>query len=130
MAFFFFLMIRRPPRSTRTDTLFPYTTLFRSLGRQEAGLAQQSGMPVGSPAFVHDLAGENGLEVERFFPYRQRSEEHTSELQSLMRISYAVFCLKKKKKTNKSNKNYNYSNKDDISTLSTQDDHNDHKLSI
>src|SRR3546814_1109992 len=71
-------MIRRPPRSTRTDTLFPYTTLFRS-GR--AGTAAGPGGGAGRP-----LHGP--------FP---RSEEHTSELQSLMRISYAVFCLKKKR---------------------------------
>src|SRR3546814_2660334 len=76
-------MIRRPPRSTRTDTLFPYTTLFRSQ-QTVAGLANGSqvsfaGVPVG----------------------QVRSEEHTSELQSLMRISYAVFCLKKKKNKSK-----------------------------
>src|SRR3546814_15942652 len=92
-VFFFFLMIRRPPRSTRTDTLFPYTTLFRS---DMAGLRarmkrpdslHQSGTPV--------KPGIAGRAVERT---AGRSEEHTSELQSLMRISYAVFCLKKKKK--------------------------------
>src|SRR3546814_7599510 len=103
-------MIRRPPRSTRTDTLFPYTTLFRSAGRL--------------PLFHDDLLeGEERVD-ERLWPWRTprhihvhrdhlvhalqdavvagvgaavRSEEHTSELQSLMRISYAVFCLKKKK---------------------------------
>src|SRR3546814_2838826 len=71
-------MIRRPPRSTRTDTLFPYTTLFRSpqAGRQAAFLAE-----------TQQAADEAG---------QARSEEHTSELQSLMRTSYAVFCLKKK----------------------------------
>src|SRR3546814_15403650 len=73
---FFFLMIRRPPRSTRTDTLFPYTTLFRS----------NSG----------DQRTSRCLRPAALFNHR-RSEEHTSELQSLMRISYAVFCLKKKK---------------------------------
>src|SRR3546814_5985900 len=74
---FFFLMIRRPPRSTRTDTLFPYTTLFRSYcAVRSRGLRHRP--PV------------------RRCPWR--SEEHTSELQSLMRISYAVFCLKKKKR--------------------------------
>src|SRR3546814_2210644 len=72
-------MIRRPPRSTRTDTLFPYTTLFRSLG-QAVGPRQRE-----LDGAVHALRR------------RRRSEEHTSELQSLMRISYAVFCLKKKK---------------------------------
>src|SRR3546814_1258334 len=69
-------MIRRPPRSTRTDTLFPYTTLFRSSRRR-------SRIP---------RSGSDVHEVDRDY----RSEEHTSELQSLMRISYAVFCLKKK----------------------------------
>src|SRR3546814_10193187 len=79
---FFFLMRRRPPRSTRTDTLFPYTTLFRS-----ADVAAQIDAPGGASGRGHavDRAAE-----------RSRSEEHTSELQSLMRISYAVFCLKKK----------------------------------
>src|SRR3546814_5565052 len=79
--FFFFLMIRRPPRSTRTDTLFPYTTLFRSaVGIEHRHQTPGRGRVVGEPASA------------------ERSEEHTSELQSLMRISYAVFCLKKKKK--------------------------------
>src|SRR3546814_14527036 len=91
-SFFFFLMIRRPPRSTRTDTLFPYTTLFRSRGRggRQGRIALRSFAPRGgTPDFPGGPAG--GVEGER-------SEEHTSELQSLMRISYAVFCLKKKKK--------------------------------
>src|SRR3546814_7710760 len=78
---FFFLMIRRPPRSTRTDTLFPYTTLFRSVADQRH---RRLAPIVGRAADVVD-----GV---------QRSEEHTSELQSLMRIAYAVFCLKKKKR--------------------------------
>src|SRR3546814_14594888 len=73
----FFLMIRRPPRSTRTDTLFPYTTLFRSAIDAHAVVPADVGMCV-------------QFAIER-------SEEHTSELQSLMRISYAVFCLKKNK---------------------------------
>src|SRR3546814_16912661 len=81
--FFFFLMIRRPPRSTRTDTLFPYTTLFRS------GLPLQT-----ADSFSRTLEQVCGLRPDRI---ALRSEEHTSELQSLMRISYAVFCLKKKK---------------------------------
>src|SRR3546814_9277640 len=81
----FFLMIRRPPRSTRTDTLFPYTTLFRS-----------------SADIVSDSPDDQRLVVDYRVHYaraggKTRSEEHTSELQSLMRISYAVFCLKKKK---------------------------------
>src|SRR3546814_5444600 len=94
----YYLMIQRPPRSTRTDTLFPYTTLFRSIlvlservryHRSTCFLPRcrdgASALPCGSPlppalALFHD-----------------RSEEHTSELQSLMRISYAVFCLKQKK---------------------------------
>src|SRR3546814_3309498 len=82
---FFFLMIRRPPRSTRTDTLFPYTTLFRSHASPGAGADRQDGAEDGP-----------GGQVQRL-----RSEEHTSELQSLMRISYAVFCLKKKKNKHK-----------------------------
>src|SRR3546814_2943831 len=74
---FFFLMIRRPPRSTRTDTLVPYTTLFRS----------------GDLVHLHVLLELVGISV---IGADHRSEEHTSELQSLMRSSYAVFCLKKK----------------------------------
>src|SRR3546814_3446251 len=102
-------MIRRPPRSTRTYTLFPYTTLFLALHHVGVGHPQRR-HPVG---LEHDLilldhtadAGDlgdswNGLELvaqEPVLETAQRSEEHTSELQSLMRISYAVFCLKKKK---------------------------------
>src|SRR3546814_6462032 len=113
-------MIRRPPRSTRTDTLFPYTTLFRSGGhiveqdRQSAVLGQICKMPeyaflIGfvvirsddqrrvSPSGLRRLHMlKRGHGVVRSAP-GDRSEEHTSELQSLMRISYAVFCLKKKK---------------------------------
>src|SRR3546814_6117866 len=84
LSFIFFLMIRRPPRSTRTDTLFPYTTLFRS----GASILDHA-------VDRHLLAGTYPQAVA----HGDRSEEHTSELQSLMRISYAVFCLKKKKKT-------------------------------
>src|SRR3546814_937127 len=91
-------MIRRPPRSTRTDTLFPYTTLFRSLGFRRG----DDGGPRGARAVamrVDILAGaELDVDALRILAaQRFRSEEHTSELQSLMRISYAVFCLKKKK---------------------------------
>src|SRR3546814_12926827 len=91
---FFFLMIRRPPRSTRTDTLFPYTTLFRSTSAKGTLLAQsfkgiKPRLPKTTQAGPHVVA-QGIAEI--------RSEEHTSELQSLMRISYAVFCLKKKKK--------------------------------
>src|SRR3546814_7162012 len=81
VCWFFCLMIRRPPRSTRTDTLFPYTTLFRSL-RQSPALRRHA-----SPDRVHRHGNGHGVRPAR-------SEEHTSELQSLMRISYAVFCLK------------------------------------
>src|SRR3546814_9923714 len=89
-------MIRRPPRSTRTDTLFPYTTLFRSQrrsARAATGAAQQP------KAGTADTAGFFWLPAgrSRNKTGATRSEEHTSELQSLMRISYAVFCLKKKK---------------------------------
>src|SRR3546814_4492333 len=120
-------MIRRPPRSTRTDTLFPYTTRFRSCagvpaGRLPAPGARAARLPVGVGDAVRGLDGGDvprralapgaGPQPVRSAPAgavrvdvrpgrggRERSEEHTSELQSLMRISYAVFCLKKKKKT-------------------------------
>src|SRR3546814_6335917 len=90
-------MIRRPPRSTRTDTLFPYTTLFRSQRRKGLGM---SVVPAG---LLHHLAAvrtrryRTAAHVCHEVHQPERSEEHTSELQSLMRISYAVFCLKKKK---------------------------------
>src|SRR3546814_10692763 len=107
-------MIRRPPRSTRTDTLFPYTTLFRSqadpdrvrrpVSRNAAGPARQRHAATGGQASElgdgrEDLGrfgddDEQGARADRSL---DRSEEHTSELQSLMRISYAVFCLKQKK---------------------------------
>src|SRR3546814_3399346 len=104
-------MIRRPPRSTRTDTLFPYTTLFRSgddrrpyivaaiteqrlLVRIRLVIEQRAAAGV-----EHRIRQQRMFPVERRHVLRLRSEEHTSELQSLMRISYAVFCLKKKKKT-------------------------------
>src|SRR3546814_2308018 len=92
---FFFLMIRRPPRSTRTDTLFPYTTLFRSGpgGGDRASGGAKSGAERGRAQAVRD-----GPRRSRRDACGGRSEEHTSELQSLMRISYAVFCLKKKQK--------------------------------
>src|SRR3546814_9142771 len=79
-------MIRRPPRSTRTDTLFPYTTLFRSAS------------PRVSPGFPRKIFLCRTGVPKAAASQENRSEEHTSELQSLMRISYAVFCLKKKKK--------------------------------
>src|SRR3546814_1934269 len=89
-------MIRRPPRSTRTDTLFPYTTLFRS-HHQRRSNPEQYGYNVGclegvNPFKIPDVI-TNGFALGN---KHARSEEHTSELQSLMRISYAVFCLKKK----------------------------------
>src|SRR3546814_10310834 len=90
--FFFFLMIRRPPRSTRTDTLFPYTTLFRS-SRFYLILRSPAGRQPGRASRRTHAADAAVL--------LRRSEEHTSELQSLMRISYAVFCLKKKTNNNK-----------------------------
>src|SRR3546814_9250147 len=121
--FFFFLIIRRPPRSTRTDTLFPYTTLFRSLdvtarGRyvvaagdddhpttatvlEGAAKIGDHAVPAGQTASLSgplDSADPAQITLAVARP-DARSEEHTSELQSLMRISYAVFCLKKK--TNK-----------------------------
>src|SRR3546814_5870362 len=107
-------MIRRPPRSTRTDTLFPYTTLFRSVGnlvwssyrgirrshsRDTRPRTVPAGPALGSPGDVHRERPETHRRLRAMGSnQRSRSEEHTSELQSLMRISYAVFCLKKKKK--------------------------------
>src|SRR3546814_2576010 len=109
-------MIRRPPRSTRTDTLFPYTTLFRSPGQarterpgvvalRQLGLQRVHGLGdaaelVAPGAGRHDRADGT---VEHDEAAAVRSEEHTSELQSLMRISYAVFCLKKKKNNTQAN---------------------------
>src|SRR3546814_5592116 len=93
-------MLRRPPRSTRTDTLFPYTTLFRSRahpardddGGRPDGARRQSAQDVPSPGDAACPRARYG----RLVRWHARSEEHTSELQSLMRNSYAVFCLKKK----------------------------------
>src|SRR3546814_14742892 len=121
-----FLMRRRPPRSTRTDTLFPYTTLFRS--RPEVGAARGAAPDEEARERVRAIArgAPDGVRTARHLRHlrqcrharplrdlrrsaprraqpvrrRGRSEEHTSELQSLMRISYAVFCLKKKKYSN------------------------------
>src|SRR3546814_6081483 len=122
-SFFFFLMIRRPPRSTRTDTLFPYTTLFRSRHRGARGSpchGQETPAETWGDAWCRQglqclelqagpAGGRPGAPCCLEIRYRMgrpadhaatglRSEEHTSELQSLMRISYAVFCLKKKTK--------------------------------
>src|SRR3546814_2050540 len=114
-------MIRRPPRSTRTDTLFPYTTLFRSpaqssatacagarkikRARDDAGPSTRRGDGIGtrSPSATQTTAFAISSSI--------RSEEHTSELQSLMRISYAVFCLKKETKHNITIKQYTSSRK-------------------
>src|SRR3546814_7415303 len=104
-------MIRRPPRSTRTDTLFPYTTLFRSGAKGFAASLAHAGytLAVGDRrdfvildksgqvyALPRCIEGVRTKELRKFMEPLNRSEEHTSELQSLMRISYAVFCLKKK----------------------------------
>src|SRR3546814_2336285 len=103
-------MIRRPPRSTRTDTLFPYTTLFRSrlraARRPAAGPARRPGCVSLRASPATHARGLGRPAVADGALTGRRSEEHTSELQSLMRISYAVFCLKKKKNT-----------KQDISTI-------------
>src|SRR3546814_6796122 len=106
-------MIRRPPRSTRTDTLFPYTTLFRSNAYGWAGpwsqrrsfdsLVQMSCGIAHTGMLWRRRAEPTPLPVQALD--QARSEEHTSELQSLMRISYAVFCLKKKKQTNNTTTN-------------------------
>src|SRR3546814_6365267 len=103
--FVFLLIIRRPPRSTRTDTLFPYTTLFRSVVYGTTDLDHQDKLHAphaSTEELDYLIAGlrmqfpELGLRASDALAV-YRSEEHTSELQSLMRISYAVFCLKKKK---------------------------------
>src|SRR3546814_7992672 len=111
-------MIRRPPRSTRTDTLFPYTTRFRSVGLAARGgnpalLAAQMSATGTRNVAVADPAAAQALGLELGGPEAvtelvRRSEEHTSELQSLMRISYAVFCLKKKKKNTKNTQTSKY----------------------
>src|SRR3546814_3512006 len=93
MLCIFFLMILRPPRSTRTDTLFPYTTLFRSPADRPGRLERASRNA--AQATYKNAAAQPTLPSTEASPFR-RSEEHTSELQSLMRSSYAVFCLKKK----------------------------------
>src|SRR3546814_15901741 len=96
-----FLMIRRPPRSTRTDTPFPHTTLFRSHPRRRDGAAGAGGGRAGRCDRVRTAVGGGRVAAAGARPVdparRLRSEEHTSEFQSLMRISYAVFGLKKKK---------------------------------
>src|SRR3546814_7998078 len=107
----FFLMRRRPPRSTRTDTLFPYTTLFRSVA---------AARPI-RPFPSRRARNPGARNVVRSSPLSRpacpgqrvragRSEEHTSELQSLMRISYAVFCLKKKHEHKHADSHTNYKN--------------------
>src|SRR3546814_2705998 len=135
---FFFLMIRRPPRSTRTDTLFPYTTLFRSIAARRNGRGFERGgrelrdgatripalYPTSDMGRAHDprsaaiggscedrrLAQVDGggthtaTEAGSLGAPRGRSEEHTSELQSLMRISYAVFCLNKQNRQTREQK--------------------------
>src|SRR3546814_7106527 len=103
-------MIRRPPRSTRTDTLFPYTTLFRSdhgamSGMDHGAMAAGASAAAADHGSSHSMVGMNMRDKSKVPDSVKvgvgvdRSEEHTSELQSLMRISYAVFCLKKKKNT-------------------------------
>src|SRR3546814_2816840 len=104
-------MIRRPPRSTRTDTLFPYTTLFRSARHRN---------PAGRTKGLWGNPGDDFAVPRQQYPDHRgaerlagacRSEEHTSELQSLMRISYAVFCLKKKKQTKSTRATIKYDDK-------------------
>src|SRR3546814_2807566 len=102
-------MIRRPPRSTRTDTLFPYTTLFRSRLREGQNVRIHVENTLDEDTSIHwhgfilpfHMDGVPGISFPGILPkttFTYRSDEHTSELQSLMRISYAVFCLKKKTK--------------------------------
>src|SRR3546814_10616761 len=122
-------MIRRPPRSTRTDTLFPYTTLFRSNSKA----IRRTGQPVWParrPASCHAGARQAlAHTVTKSYlrggsqPAGIRSEEHTSELQSLMRISYAVFCLKKKTNNTHHNKNKVLNMKQRIDTQQYNESH-------
>src|SRR3546814_6109866 len=120
LSCFFFLMIPRPPRSTRTDTLFPYTTLFRSLRAVSADRT----LPISNKIHWSSLGGRS-CHIQRAATstdrrattcgiFCGRSEEHTSELQSLMSISYAVCCLKKKQKNQKTS---NTSNRKERSEL-------------
>src|SRR3546814_7970773 len=122
-------MRRRPPRSTRTDTLFPYTTLFRSIGRDHLAAAHEecdvAAVGLGQDRLPRFDGGQRSDAI--FRPGHgapqagtapscwNRSEEHTSELQSLMRISYAVFCLKKKKNT--TNKTTSHEHKNDVAHI-------------
>src|SRR3546814_1879799 len=107
-------MIRQPPRATRTDTLFPYTTLFRSpRSVRTRGPSRRAAADAPPPPYEAPRAGRPGAHRQstaadfRRSPSTRRSEEHTSELQSLMRISYAVFCLKKKiERTNHKTQTY------------------------
>src|SRR3546814_6105757 len=109
-------MIRRPPRSTRTDTLFPYTTLFRS-----AAIPRSVAKARVAAHDVNDYYGDNhalkhvDIDIHKnevvAFKAWLRSEEHTSELQSLMRSSYAVFCLKKKEQDQTTTQNYSHKNR-------------------
>src|SRR3546814_4956617 len=106
-------MIRLPPRSTRTDTLFPYTTLFRSL-QYDRGLRRTAAQEDRQRSHPHDAragiqprgAGCDLTPSPSGWSSAQRSEEHTSELQSLMRNSYAVFCMKKKKMSTQNTRHY------------------------
>src|SRR3546814_4181087 len=126
---FFFLILRRPPRSTRTDTLFPYTTLFRSA-------AAKADYPIAEGRVDHrhcrvvkaakHAGGDRLRAIDDLEQGRdseegdgERSEEHTSELQSLMRISYAVFCLKKKTITTQTHE-HNYKRLQHKSQQTTQ----------
>src|SRR3546814_7643781 len=104
----FFLMIRRPPTSTRTDTLFPYTTLFRSTTTVWRNRFADSSQRCRKVFSVYKSFFPEKFYKPQFSSFSSRSEEHTSELQSLMRISYAVFCLKKKT-TQKTDFNINIS---------------------
>src|SRR3546814_6095451 len=104
-------MIRRPPASTLTDTRFPYTTLFRSrhVGAREGVLADEGVHRAGLVHAADRMQHEDAVVVEQFADLaEERSEEHTSELQSLLRISYAVFCLQKNTTTNINIKSQNY----------------------
>src|SRR3546814_4117149 len=129
LVIFFFLMIRRPPRSTRTDTLFPYTTLFRSGDNSRDVIVT----PIGNERdlrysdweytrrLVTDEESDGRIGYVHLRAMGGRSEEHTSELQSLMRISYAVFCLKNKNMTHHHKLTYHMTPDDTTSYLHKQE---------
>src|SRR3546814_6125431 len=121
-------MLRRPPKSTRTDTLFPYTTLFRSMA--QGGDSGNDGTELGVATKTKPKSKKPNLYKVLMLNDDYRSEEHTSELQSLMRISYAVFCLNKKINQRKAIVQHKISTQNDSNTIqkTTRPDQNCHTI--